>query len=236
VGDLEQLTDAEGVGDGQIIASPLKTTRDAILDAAQTLFAHAGYEGTSLNDIAKAVGIRRPSLLHHFESKEALYQATFERHVADWFSRIEDSTLGSTDEWETLDRILETAFSFFSANPEFVRIVRWEMLAEESMLGKELGEQLRPLMNRAQNFFQRGMDSGRFRHHDPEQLLLTGYGAILSSFSDVVFLATLMQRDPLSVQALRERYNHLRAFFRSALEPVATGRSIDVSASTESKS
>jgi TetR/AcrR family transcriptional regulator len=220
VGDSEQALRANEEADDQILAPPAKSTRDSILDAAQTLFAQSGYEGTSLNEIAKAVGIRRPSLLHHFESKEALYQATFERHLADWFGRIEDSTLGSSDEWETLDRILETGFSFFAANPEFVRIVRWEMLAQESLLGKELGEQLRPLMNRAQNFFQRGMDSGRFRHHDPEQLLLTGYGAILSSFSDVVFLAALMQRDPLSEQALRERYNHLRAFFRSALEPI----------------
>jgi TetR/AcrR family transcriptional regulator len=206
-------------GDQLLSTAAPKSTRDAILDAAQTLFARSGYEGTSLNDIAEAVGIRRPSLLHHFESKESLYQATFERPIADWFRRIEDSTRGPSDEWETLDRILESGFLFFSANPEFVRIVRWEMLAEESLLGKALGEQLRPLMTRAQAFFQRGMDSGRFRKHDPEQLLLTGYGAILSSFSDVVFLAALMQRDPLSAKSLEDRYNHLRAFFRSALEP-----------------
>ncbi len=216
----------ESGGDATIDESSIRThaplsTRDSILNAAETLFARFGYEGTSLNHIAESVGIRRPSLLHHFESKELLYQATFERRIADWFVRIEDATDGPSDEWETLDRILAAGFSFFAANPKFVRIVRWEMLAEESLLGKGLGEALRPLMNRAESFFRRAMDGGIFRQHDPEQLLLTGYGAILSSFSDVVFLEALTSRDPLSKESLDERHQHLRAFFRSALELVA---------------
>ena len=46
-----------------------ETTRNAILRASAALFATRGYHGTSTRDIAEVVGIRQPSLFHHFGSK-----------------------------------------------------------------------------------------------------------------------------------------------------------------------
>jgi len=49
------------------------TTNEEIKAAALHLFAYRGYEGTSTNDIAKAVGLKKQSLYSHFESKIELY-------------------------------------------------------------------------------------------------------------------------------------------------------------------
>jgi AcrR family transcriptional regulator len=46
--------------------------RDAILAAANEVFAKRGYRGASLATIAKRVGMSEPGLLHHFASKEEL--------------------------------------------------------------------------------------------------------------------------------------------------------------------
>jgi AcrR family transcriptional regulator len=50
------------------------STRHRILFEASNLFAERGYYGTSTREIARAVGIRQPSLFHHFPSKDAILQ------------------------------------------------------------------------------------------------------------------------------------------------------------------
>lgn len=58
------------------------TTREHILTVASNLFAVHGYVGTTTREIADGVGVRQPSLFHHFESKAAIMEALLEHDLA----------------------------------------------------------------------------------------------------------------------------------------------------------
>ena len=53
-------------------------TVEAILRAARELFAEAGFEATSIDDIATRAGVAKGAVYHHFRSKEAVFVAVLE--------------------------------------------------------------------------------------------------------------------------------------------------------------
>ena len=59
-------------------------TRKRILKEALDLFSTRGYDSVSVGDIAKAVGIKAPSLYNHFSSKRAIFDAIVESTAAQY--------------------------------------------------------------------------------------------------------------------------------------------------------
>lgn len=64
-------------------SATVDATRARILDTAAALFREKGYEGTSMNDLAKRVGITAPGLYWHFSSKEDILVEYLEASMLD---------------------------------------------------------------------------------------------------------------------------------------------------------
>lgn len=194
-----------------------RSTRDQILDEALRCFAERGYDGTSLNDIAAGVGIRRPSLLHHFPSKEALYGDVFERLMSEWLQRLEIAISTPAQGWDKAELVLRAGLDLFADTPDYVRIMRREALDGGVHLGIDLSGVLRPLFDAAAEYLDTQMDAGIFQRHDSRQLLITGYGAILSYFSDAPFIDGLLDDDAMKRDNVARHSEHIISFFKSAL-------------------
>lgn len=66
--------------------------KNLILEKALDLFANQGYFGTSMDDIAKAVGIKKASLYSHYSGKESIFTAVFDGILEDYNDFIEKLT------------------------------------------------------------------------------------------------------------------------------------------------
>lgn len=194
-----------------------RSTRDLILDEAVVCFAERGYDGTSLNDIAAGVGIRRPSLLHHFASKELLYGNVFERILSDWLERVSEAVEMDGTGWDKVELVLRAGFALFEDHPDYVRMMRREALDGGVRLGIDLASVLKPLFEAAAEYLDEMMAAGKLRRHDSRHLLIMGYGAILSYFSDAPFITDLLEDDALTPERIRVHREAVVTFFRSAL-------------------
>ena len=64
-------------------------TATKILDAGQFLIQTRGYSAVSFQDIAARVGIKKPSIIHHFENKCSLGVAIIQRYKSNFAEQLE---------------------------------------------------------------------------------------------------------------------------------------------------
>lgn len=98
------------------------STREDLLAAAERVFARHGFAGASLDEVAGQVGIRRPSLLHHFRTKRELYDAVERRIFEGLNHHLADLATGGGC-FERLMRLLLHWLSFMVERPTAARIL-----------------------------------------------------------------------------------------------------------------
>jgi len=105
-----------------------RSTAERILDAAEREFAAVGFAPARLADIAERAGIRRPSLLYHFESKEQLYRAAVERAFDQLGAELLRSMALAGDFEARLDALVGAFARFLDARPTLAPIIVRELI------------------------------------------------------------------------------------------------------------
>jgi len=108
-------------------------TRERILVAANRLFEERGYHEASLPAIARELGIRAPSLLYHFGSKEDLLDAVLERFYAHGRERVLEALASPGSGGERLERVVEVIRDLWQGNPGLVQIAITELMKPEGV-------------------------------------------------------------------------------------------------------
>ena len=113
-----------------------EAAREAILNAAQEIFARDGFSGARVDDIAHHAGYNKALIFHYFDDKLGLYRALMLRtkqHLFARFAETFDRLFADDDERVTAAHVralatesLDALFDLFLQHPEAGRILAWE--------------------------------------------------------------------------------------------------------------
>jgi TetR/AcrR family transcriptional regulator len=170
--------------------------RARILEEATRLFATQGFDGTSIQAISDAVGIRKPSVLYHFSSKELLHQAVLDEVLARWNDVLPELLLAAAHE-QRFDRVMEAVTSFFVEDPDRARLLLREILDRPEEMRRRLARFVRPWIDIVAEQLEKAKQKGRVRESiDPAAYAMNVISMLVSGIAVVESLAVVFSDDP----------------------------------------
>ena len=183
---------------------PTSSTAARILDASVDAFGGRGYEATSLDDLARALGIRKQTILYWFPSKEALLGACLDAAATELAAELVPALATAPEGWPRVRALIRKAFRLAARRPALVGLLR-----EADRLGPPMStrlvERLAPLVERAERWLGDEMDAGRLRRYDPDAVVLAAYSMLTGLASEVETQRALGMATDLRAIVRRER-------------------------------
>lgn len=160
-----------------------EANRAAILSAAESCFLARGYAGTSMSEIAKASGVTKSLIHHHFGSKQALWKEVKRRRF-DAYHEQQMKLLASPELTPAIMKdSMEAYFRFLLANPETLRLSAWMQLEGDS----ENAESVIEMRDEGIARIRAAQDAGVLRSDiEAPFMLVTFLGMVQAWFTDPV--------------------------------------------------
>jgi AcrR family transcriptional regulator len=156
--------------------------RRRCITAATQLFAAQGFDGTSVQAIADALGVTKQAVLHHFASKEALREAVLAAMLDHWRDTLPRLLVAASASDERFDSLFGELHRFFVADPDRARLLVRELLDRPDAIRRLLRETVRPWLGAVAGYIRDGQARGlHYADVDPEAYLIHVLSLVLTA-------------------------------------------------------
>jgi AcrR family transcriptional regulator len=131
--------------------------KQAILEAARQVMREEGGAALNLQEVARRVGIRAPSLYEYFPGKMALYDALFRMGVRLYAERMSRLNESSYSFWERAQAGLENYMTFAQEYPELYQLI-FERPVPGFVPSEESMAESHRLLATSDDFFRQGIE------------------------------------------------------------------------------
>lgn len=147
-------------------------SRRELTDIAIDCFARYGFQGSSIDRIARAAGVTKGAVYYHFRDKEHLLEVAVSDRISEFEARVQNACAGLGPE-EALRRIAAVCIEHAHSNdhPRFVISIMVEAIDTNAAISNQLRDMMRRFRLFLRNVVKQGQQSGVFRADvDPEQV------------------------------------------------------------------
>jgi AcrR family transcriptional regulator len=148
------------------MAEILIKRKDQITETAQNLFREKGYAGTSMRDLAKAVGIEAASLYSHIKSKEEILSGICFRIANDFKDALYPVIVNEADAESKLREAVIAHIKVISRNQNATAVFfnEWRHLGEPDL--SAFKARRHEYEDKFKDIIQKGIEAGSFSTHD----------------------------------------------------------------------
>ena len=100
-----------------------KQRREQLIEVGRKLFAHKGFEGTTVEEIAAKASVSKPVVYEHFGGKEGLYAVVVDREIAALLGGITGALSAELGSRQTLERAAGALLDYIESNTDGFRIL-----------------------------------------------------------------------------------------------------------------
>ncbi len=97
--------------------------RETIISAATAIFAEQGYDGATMDEIARRIGVSVPIVYDHFASKLALYEYLLDLHFTELRGSWHDALLGTGTIQMRMEAFLDALFAHVESHPDVCQML-----------------------------------------------------------------------------------------------------------------
>jgi AcrR family transcriptional regulator len=108
------------------------STPDAILDAAERLFARQGFAATTIKQIGKEAAVNPALLYYYYDSKETLYRAMLQRILGQLLSRGADAIERATTHTDRIRAFVRAQAQLLGEHPHFPQLLVRELVDHQA--------------------------------------------------------------------------------------------------------
>ena len=148
-------------------AAAAVSTRDAVFDAAADAVFRSGFDGVSMDDIARDAGVNKAMIYYHFADKLALYRAIVGDGLSRWARPSTASPPPADTPADKLDRFIETFVRMTETRPWMPAMMLREIAEGAPRLDPDTMAHMRGVIGSFAAILKQGQEAGVFRRVHP---------------------------------------------------------------------